>query len=157
MMYPRLRLAANLLRDDGLCFISIDDNEVHNLQKLCDEVFGEENFIAQIVWQKIHSTKNDAKYFSVNHDFILVYTKHIGDIQINLLPRTVEMNSRYKNLDNDPRGSWQSGDLVANGERSTGYYDVISPITGKVFNVEKGKHWVYSQKNLEEMIANNEI
>ena len=157
MMYPRLRLAANLLRDDGVIFISIDDNEVTNLRRLCDEVFGEENFVAQIIWQKIHSIKNDAKYFSVNHDYILVYTRSLGDFSVNLLPRTSEMNERYKNPDNDPRGPWQSGDLVANGERSTGYYDVISPKTGKVFNVEKGKHWVYSQENLSQMIKNGEI
>lgn len=157
MMYPRLRLAANLLRDDGVIFISIDDNEVTNLRKICDEVFGEENFVAQIVWQKIHSIKNDAKYFSVNHDYILVYCRSLSDFSVNLLPRTAEMNERYKNPDNDPRGAWQSGDLVANGERSTGYYDVISPKTGKTFNVEKGKHWVYSQENLLQMIANDEI
>ena len=157
MMYPRLRLAANLLRDDGVIFISIDDNEVTNLRKVCDEVFGEENFVAQVIWQKIHSIKNDAKYFSVNHDYILVYAKSLPAFSINLLPRTKEMNERYKNPDNDPRGSWQSGDLVANGERSTGYFDVVSPKTGKIFNVEKGKHWVYSQDNLLQMINNNEI
>lgn len=157
MMYPRLRLAANLLRDDGVIFISIDDNEITNLRKICDEVFGEENFIAQIVWQKIHSIKNDAKYFSVNHDYVLAYCRSISHFSVNLLPRTEEMNERYKNPDNDPRGPWQSGDLVANGERSTGYYDVISPKTGKVFCVEKGKHWVYSQDNLMKLIANDEI
>ena len=157
MMYPRLRLAANLLRDDGVIFISIDDNEVTNLRRLCDEAFGEENFVAQIVWQKIHSIKNDAKYFSVNHDYILVYARSIDNFSVNLLSRTEEMNSRYKNPDNDPRGPWQSGDLVANGERSTGYYDVVSPMTGKVFNVEKGKHWVYSQDNITQMINNGEI
>lgn len=157
MMYPRLRLAANLLRDDGVIFISIDDNEVANLRKICDETFGEENFVACVVWQKIHSIKNDAKYFSVNHDYILVYCRSINLFSVNLLPRTDEMNDRYKNPDNDPRGPWQSGDLVANGERSTGYYDVISPKTGKVFCVEKGKHWVYSQENLMKLIADGEI
>lgn len=157
MMYPRLRLASNLLRDDGVIFISIDDNEVHNLRKLCDEVFGEENFVAQIIWQKIHSTKNDAKYFSNSHEYVVVYAKALTDFSVNLLPRTKEMNERYKNPDNDPRGAWQSGDLVANGERSTGYYDVVSPKTQKIFNVEKGKHWVYSQMNMEQMVANNEI
>lgn len=157
MMYPRLRLAANLLKDDGVIFISIDDNEVANLRKICDEIFGEENFVAQIVWQKIHSIKNDAKYFSVNHDYILVYCRSIVDFSVNLLPRTDEMNDRYKNPDNDPRGPWQSGDLVANGERSTGYYDVVSPKTGKIFCVEKGKHWVYSQDNLMKLISNDEI
>lgn len=157
MMYPRLRFAKNLLSDDGVIFISIDDNEVENLKKICDEVFGAENFVAQIIWQKIHSIKNDAKYFSINHDYILVFCRSICNFSVNLLPRTDEMNSRYKNPDNDPRGPWQSGDLVANGERSTGYYDVISPKTGKVFYVEKGKHWVYSQNNLSKLIANDEV
>ncbi len=157
MMYPRLVLARNLLRDNGVIFISIDDGEIAQLRKICDEVFGEANFVAQVVWQKIHSIKNDARYFSVNHDFALIYAKHIDNFRINRLSRTEEMNSRYKNPDNDPRGPWQSGDLVANGERSTGYYDVASPISGKIFNVELGKHWVYSQENLMRMIENNEI
>ena len=157
MIYPRLRLAANLLRDDGVIFISIDDREVCNLRKICDEIFGEENFVAQVVWQKIHSIKNDARYFSVNHDFILVYAKALDLFKISLLPRTKEMDERYKNPDGDPRGPWQSSDLVASGERSTGYFEVISPKTQKKFNVEKGKHWAYSQENIEQMIANNEI
>lgn len=157
MIYPRLKLAKDLLSEDGVIFISIDDNEQENLRKICDEIFGEENFVAQVVWQKIHSIKNDAKYFSVNHDYILVYCRSIFNFSVNLLPRTKEMNERYKNPDNDSRGPWQSGDLVANGERSTGYYDVVSPKTGKIFCVEKGKHWVYSQDNLLQLIANNEI
>lgn len=157
MMYPRLKLAKDLLSEDGAIFISIDDNEVKNLKNICDEVFGEANFITCLIWQKIHSTKNDAKYFSVNHDFILVYTKSTEHIKINLLPRTEEMNNRYKNLDNDPRGPWQSGDLVASEERANGYYDVISPKTGKVFNVAKGKHWVYSEENMKKLIEDNQI
>jgi len=122
MMYPRLKLARNLLREDGVIYVSIDDNEVVNARKLLDEVFGEMNFIAQVVWQKIHSIKNDAHYFSDNHEYALVYTKSKDMFGINLLPRTKEMDERYKNPDNDPRGPWQSGDLVASGERSTGHY-----------------------------------
>ena len=94
---------------------------------------------------------------SESHDFILVYAKKKERVQFNLLERTEEMNSRYKNPDNDPRGPWQSGDLVANEERANGYFAVTSPISGKVFNVPKGKHWVYSQENLEKMIAENRI
>lgn len=157
MMYPRLRLAANLLRDDGVIFISIDDNEVDNLKKLCNEVFGEENFITCIVWQKIHSTKNDAKYLSDNHEYLLVYAKQRENIHINLLPRTSAMNERYKNPDNDPRGPWQSGDLVASGERSNGHYNVVSPISGKVFDVPQGKHWVYSEDNMKTLLAENRL
>ena len=104
MMYPRLRLAHNLLRDDGVMFISIDDNEVHNLRKICDEVFGEENFVAQIVWEKRYAPQNAVQWFSEMHDFILVYAKNREQWRPNLLERTHEMNARYKNLDNDPSG-----------------------------------------------------
>lgn len=157
MMYPRLMLARNMLADDGLLFVSIDDNEEQNIRKLCDEVFGESNFVACIVWQKIHSIKNDAKYFSENHEYALVYAKSIDSIKLTLLPRTKDMNDRYKNPDDDPRGSWQSGDLVASGERSNGHFLVTSPKTGKTFDVPQGKHWVYSQENLLAMVADNRI
>lgn len=157
MIYPRLKLAKDLLTDDGIIVISIDDNEIRNMRLLCDEVFGESNFISTIIWQKIHSTKNDAKYFSENHEYAVVYAKSIGDIKINLLPRTDEMNNRYKNPDNDPRGPWQSGDLVASGERSNGHFIVTSPVTGKNFDVPQGKHWVYSQENLLKLVADNQI
>ena len=155
-MYPRLYVARELLKDDGVIFISIDDNEAAQLKLLCGEVFGEGNFVGQIVWQKIHSTKNDAKYLSNSHEYILCYAKNINSTIINLLPRTEKMNARFSNPDNDPRGDWASGDLVANEERSGGYFDVLSP-NGEIFNVPKGKHWVYSQENLEKLIADNRI
>ena len=155
-MYPRLYIARELLKDDGVIFISIDDNEAAQLKLLCDEVFGEGNFVGQIAWQKIHSTKNDAKYLSNSHEYILCYAKNINNTIINLLPRTEKMNARFSNPDNDPRGDWASGDLVANEERSGGYFDVLSP-NGDIFNVPKGKHWVYSQENLEKLIADNRI
>lgn len=157
MMYPRLVLARNMLRDDGVVFISIDDGEVRNLRNVCDEVFGESNFVACIVWQRIHSTKNDAKYFSENDEYIVCYAKNINNIKVGLLPRTEEMNQRYKNPDNDPRGDWQSGDLVASGERSNGHYIVKSPLTGKEFDVPQGKHWVYSEDNMRALVEDNQI
>lgn len=157
MMYPRLMLARNMLADDGVIFISIDDNELHILKGLCCEVFGESNFLACIVWQKIHSIKNDAKYFSENHEYLLVYAKSLNEIKLNLLERTEEMNNRYKNPDNDFRGPWQSGDLVASGERSNGHFFVVSPKTGKKFDVPAGKHWVYSQENLKKLVEDNQI
>lgn len=156
MMYSRLKLARNLLKEDGVIFISIDDNEDHNLRKIVDEIFGAENFLAKIIWQKIHSTKNDAKYFSNSHEYVLCYSKSIMDVSIGLLPRTETMNARFTNPDNDPRGQWASGDLVANEERSNGYFDIIGP-TGKVFNVPKGKHWVYSEENLNRMVKEGRI
>ena len=157
MIYPRIRLAKDLLSDDGLIVISIDDNEYKNMRNICDEVLGECNFVACVVWQKIHSIKNDAKYFSENHEYALIYAKSISKIRIHLLPRTDEMNSRYKNPDNDPRGPWQSGDLVASGERSNGHFFVTSPKTGKQFDVPQGKHWVYSQDNLIRLVEDNQV
>lgn len=155
-MKHRLELARTLLSPTGCIFISIDDNEFAALKLICDEVFGWQNFVTTCMWQKIHSIKNDAKYISVNHDFIFVYAKNIDLLKFNLLDRTDEMNSRYKNPDNDPRGPWQSGDLVANEVRTNGNYDVIGP-TGKIFNVPEGKHWVYSEDNMRTLIAENRI
>lgn len=155
-MKHRLELARTLLSSTGCIFISIDDNEFAALKLICDEVFGWQNFVTTCMWQKIHSIKNDAKYISINHDFIFVYAKNIDLLKFNLLDRTDEMNSRYKNLDNDPRGPWQSGDLVANEVRTNGNYDVIGP-TGKIFNVPEGKHWVYSEDNMRTLIAENRI
>ena len=137
MIYPRLRLAKDLLRDDGVIFISIDENEVQNLRKICDEIFGEQNFISQLGWQKVYSPKNQARYFSNDYEFVLCYCRNIDYFSIGMLPRTAAMNARYKNPDNDPRGDWKPGDCVGSGERKNGYYDVVSPITGKVFNVPK--------------------
>ncbi|MBR9683750.1 site-specific DNA-methyltransferase [Candidatus Woesearchaeota archaeon] len=156
-MRKRLKLAKNLLKTAGVIYISIDDNEVSQLKLLCDDIFGEENNVAINVWEKIHSTKNDARYLSVNHEYILLYTKNKSKIVISLLKRTNEMNSRYKNPDNDPRGAWQSGDLVANEIRKEGAYEVKNPKTKKVFTVPNGKHWVYSKENMLQLIKDNKI
>ena len=156
MMYPRLRLAKGLLKEDGVIFISIDDNEVKNLRGICDEVFGPENFLAQIVWQKIHSTKNDAKFYSDTHEYLLCYANNIEKVSIQLLPRTEKMDSRFKNPDHDPRGSWSSGDLVANEVRANGHFEITGP-TGRVFNVPPDKHWVYSETNLRKMVEEGRI
>lgn len=156
LMRERLEVLRNLLSENGSIWISIDDDEQAYLKVLCDEVFGRGNFVANVLWQKIHSIKNDAKYLSVNHDYILVYAKDIEKISFNLLNRSEEMNARYKNPDNDPRGPWQSGDLVASETRTNGNYDLIGP-TGKVFNVPIGKHWVYSEENLKEMLKDNRL
>ena len=157
LMRDRLELLHKLLSDNGTIWISIDDNEEAYLKVLCDEIFGRTNFINTVIWQKIHSLKNDARYLSENHDFILVYAKNKELVKLNLLGRTESMNSRYKNPDNDPRGPWQSGDLVANEERTNGHFKVTSPFTGKVFDVPSGKHWVYSEENLKTMIAEGRV
>lgn len=156
MMYTRLKISKDLLKDNGCIFISIDENEVQNMRKICDEIFGEKNLVSQLGWQKVYAPKNQAKYFSNDYEFILCYAKNINDFNIGTLPRTAEMNARYKNLDDDPRGDWKAGDCVGNGVRSQGYYDVIGP-TGKVFNVPQGKHWVYAQETMKQLIEDNRI
>ncbi|MCI2000974.1 MAG: site-specific DNA-methyltransferase [Clostridia bacterium] len=157
MIRDRLVVLKELLSNEGTIWISIDDNEEAYLKVLCDEIFGRENFINTVIWQKIHSLKNDARYLSENHDFILVYAKDKESVQFNLLGRTESMNSRYKNPDNDIRGPWQSGDLVASEERTNGHFIVTSPITGKAFDVPSGKHWVYSEENLRIMVSEGRV
>lgn len=157
MLYPRLRLAKDLLTDTGVIFISIDENEVQNMRKICDEIFGEQNFISQLGWQKVYSPKNQARYFSNDYEFVLCYCRNKDVFTLGMFPRTAAMNARYKNPDNDPRGDWKPGDCVGNGERKNGYYDVVSPLTGKVFNVPKGKHWVYAPDTMKKMLAENRI
>lgn len=121
MMYPRLFLARNLLRDDGVMFISIDDNEVHNLRMIMDEIFGEENFIAQIIWHSKYTVANDTKYLSQQHEYILCYTKNKEAIEKLRLPRTQEMDDRYTNPDNDPRGAWKATPLHAKSGSGESY------------------------------------
>lgn len=157
MMTPRLKLLKELLRDDGVIFISIDDNEVHHLRMLMDEIFGEENFIAQLGWQKVYGPKNQSTYFSNDYEFVLNYAKLIGNTEINLLPRSEEMDARYRNFDNDSRGEWKPGDLIANEERKNGHFKLISPKTGKEFDSPQGKHWSYSEENIKKFIEDDRI
>lgn len=121
MMTPRLKMLRELLTDDGAIFVSIDDNEQHHLRILMEEVFGEENFVANIIWQKKYSQSNDAKYFSDTHDFILVFAKNISSFLIRPLERTAEQNERYENPDSDPRGVWMSQPLHAKSGKDSGY------------------------------------
>lgn len=157
MMYPRLKLLHQLLKEDGVIFVSIDENEIHNLRMIMDEIFGERNFVSQLGWQKVYSPKNQSTYFSNDYEYVLCYGKNKDLININLLPRTDEMNARYRNLDNDPRGEWKPGDLVANEERTGGHFIVKSPKTGKEFDAPQGKHWSYSKENMEKFVADNRI
>src|SRR5436305_11397171 len=110
MMYPRLQLLKELLRDDGAIFVAIDDNEVHHLRMLMDEIFGEENFVATVIWEKVYSPKSSATYFSENHDFIVIYAKAKTNWELGLLPRTEEANARYENPDGDPPGPSKPSD-----------------------------------------------
>ena len=150
MMLPRLKLLRELLRDDGAIFVSIDDNEVHRLRSLMDEVFGENNFVATAIWQKIFSPKNTAKHFSEDHDFILVYARNIEEWTPNLLERSEQAVNRYKNPDDDPRGVWSSSDLTARNYYSLGTYEVTSP-SGKTFKPSVGNYFRVSPDKFHEL------
>lgn len=157
MIFGRLRLARNLLKDDGVIFISIDDNEVDNLRKACGEVFGEDNFVAQIIWQKVFAPKNSARWFSEDHDYILVYARNKDTWAPNLLPQTDEMIARYKNPDNDPRGVWQSDNLTARNRYDAGLYSVTCPSGRIIDGPPKGTYWRVSQINFNKLDADNRI
>ena len=156
MMLPRLKLLRELLSDDGAIFVSIDDNEVHRLRSLMDEVFGEANFVATAVWQKIFSPKNTAKYFSEDHDFILVYARDIEQWTPNLLERGDEAIHRYKNPDDDSRGPWSSSDLTARNYYSQGTYEVTSP-SGKQFRPSVGNYFRVSPGRFADLEADDRI
>jgi adenine-specific DNA-methyltransferase len=156
MMYPRLQLLKELLRDDGAIFISIDDNEVHHLRMLMNEIFGEENFLAAIGWQKVFAPKPAAKTFSTSYEYIVVYAKNIGEWDRILLPRTKEQDERYTNPDKDPRGVWASDNLLRNEHRDNSVYTIISP-TGKKWTPQPGTSWRHPEVEMLEMIENKEI
>lgn len=156
MMYPRLKLARNLLTDDGVIFISIDDNEVHNLRKLCDNVFGEENFVGNVIWHKKYSVANDSKYFSTSHDHIIVYAKIKTQFNIGKLPRTDAQNDNYKNPDNDARGPWQSTSLSVSRITEKDIYEIIAP-NGKKYFPPEGSSWRYSKEKYAELLSDNRI
>ncbi len=156
MMYPRLFLAKNLLRDDGVIFVHIDDNEVHNLRLIMNEIFGEENFVAQIVWQKKYAATNDSKGFSTTHDYIIAYQKS-SNFQRNLLPRTEEQNKPYKNDDGDGKGLWRSDNILVKSFSPTAVYPIINPNTGEEYFPPKGSSWRANKETMDEWIAENRI
>lgn len=163
MIYPRLKLARNLLKEDGVIFISIDDAEVDNLKKVCSEIFGEENFVANIVWQKKYSPQNDATYFSDMHDHILVYAKQRKNSKndsngwnIDFLPRSDEQNAAYKNPDNDPRGVWKSVDLSVKTYSKANDYSITTP-SGRIVTPPASRCWQVSEKRFAELCKENKI
>ena len=156
MIYPRLLVARSLLTEDGVIFISIDDNEVRNLRNICDEVFGEGNFIAQLVWERAFSPKNDAKFISNSHDYILMYAKNIDSFTIGRLPRTEEANARYSNPDNDPRGPWMSSDISVKTYNAACDYPITTP-SGRVVEPPAGRCWSLSAKAFAERLQDNRI
>lgn len=157
MMWPRLVLLRELLSETGVIYMTIDDNEMAVLAQICDEIFGKENFLTSITWQKKYSPQNDAKYYSSSHDHIFAYCKQKEKFKIGLLPRTEAANARYKNPDNDPRGPWKVSDLTRAEYRERDDYVIISPTTGKQFSPPKGNSWGRPQKTVEEMITDNRI
>ena len=156
MIYPRLKIAKDLLTDDGVIFISIDDNEQENLKKCCDEIFGTQNFIAQLIWERAFSPKNDARFISNSHDYILMYVKNIMEFTIGRLPRTEEANSRYSNPDNDPRGVWMSSDISVKTYNAECDYPITTP-SGRVVEPPAGRCWRLSKKAFLERLQDNRI
>jgi len=156
MMYPRLFLARNLLKEDGIIFISIDDNEVDNLKKMCAEIFGEENFVSNLIWQKKYSPQNDAKWFSNMHDHILCFAKNKDIWRPNLLARTEKQNARYSNPDKDPRGNWKASDFSVKTYSKEYDYPIKTP-SGRIVNPPKGRCWRTSKTNFEKLISENRI
>ncbi|HEY8596499.1 MAG TPA: site-specific DNA-methyltransferase [Devosiaceae bacterium] len=157
MMRDRLELIKYLLSDDGSLWITIDDNEAHYLKVLCDEVFGRENFVANVVWQKRFAPNSTAQHISASHDHVLVYVKEISRWVRHLLPRSPEQNKNYKNPDEDPRGPWTSGDLSARNPYSAGIYPIETPSGRVISGPPKGMYWRFSKARLAELDADKRI
>ena len=160
-MYPRLFLARELLKDDGVIFVSIDDGEINNLRNIMNEIFGEENFVATIIWQKNYSPRNDTKYFSDMHDYIICYAKQKNTDtnegwKRNLLPRTEEQNLRYTNRDNDKRGVWKAENFTVKTYSAAYDYSITTP-SGKIVKPPKGRCWRSSKETFEKLVQENRI
>ena len=156
MIYSRLLLSRNLLTEDGVIFISIDDNEQENLKKCCDEIFGAQNFIAQLIWERAYAPKNDARFISNSHDYVLMYARDITKFVIGRLPRTEEANARYQNPDNDPRGVWKPSDMSVKTYNAACDYPITTP-SGRVIEPPAGRCWSLSKKAFWERLQDNRI
>ena len=156
MIYSRLRIAKDFLSDDGAIFISIDDHENDNLKKICNEIFGEINYVACVVWQRNYAPISLKKYFSESHEYCYIYAKKIECFQMNLLPRTEKQNKDYTNPDNDPRGVWKVGNLTVGPVVAKQVYEIIGP-TGKHFFPPSGYCWRFTKERFEELRADNRI
>jgi site-specific DNA-methyltransferase (adenine-specific)/adenine-specific DNA-methyltransferase len=157
LMYPRLALLRQFLRDDGAIFISLDDNEIASLRFLMDEIFGAQNFVATVIWQKKYSTKADSKHLSESHDYIAIYAKRKDRLELLGLPRTEKQLSIYKNPDNDARGAWTSDNLLRTEARDYAIYPLRNPKTKVEFLPPKGSSWRFNDDKMIELIADNRI
>ncbi len=157
MLMPRLKLARNLLSESGVIFVSIDDNEVANLRKLMDQVFGGENFVAQIIWQKVYAPKNTADWFSEDHDYIVVYARDKAVWRPEKLARTPDMEARYKNPDNDPRGPWKAGDMSARNRYDAGVFPVTCPSGRLIDGPPTGRYWAIDEAKFKALDADKRI
>jgi len=155
MMYPRLKLLHKLLSNDGAIFISIDDNEQANLKLICDEIFGGGNFVANLIWEKNYSPRNDAKYFSASHDFIVVYAKFKNSWKRNLAPRTDKQNKFYKYDDNDGRGLWRPDNVLVKSFSEAGVFGIKNPNNGKEYFPPKGSCYRFNEEKSKQMLAEN--
>lgn len=154
MMYPRLKLARNLLKDDGVIFISIDDNEVANLRKLCDEIFGEDNFVGEVIRKTKSMTGDEGTGFNLQHENLIIYSKNKSKFVLNGEEKVFD---NYKNPDNDPKGDWTSGDPSAKSGSESTYFEIINPLTNKGDFPPKGRFWAFSKRSLDEYIQNGKI
>lgn len=156
MIFTRLRLAKDLLAEDGVIFISIDEHEVQNLKNIANEIFGEQNFVGAVIWERAFAPKNDAKYFSDSHDYVLVYAKSLPDFEIGRLPRTAEANARYKNPDNDPRGPWAADNMTVKTYSAAYDYEIITP-NGTVQRPTDGRCWFTSKERMKKLIDDGRV
>ena len=156
MIYPRLVLLQKLLKEDGVIFISIDDNEQASLKLICDEIFGKTNFIAQVIWERAYAPINLKKHFSESHDYILCYAKNIDSLVCNGLPRTQDANQRYSNRDNDARGPWKSSDLSVGPAIEANVYPITTP-SGRIVLPPNGYSWRVSEDKFKELVQDNRI
>jgi adenine-specific DNA-methyltransferase len=156
LIAPRIRLLRELLSNDGSLWISIDDDESHYLKVMCDEIFGRKNFICNVIWQKKHTRQNDAKWLSDNHDHILCFAKNKDHWRPNLLPRTAEMDNRFSNPDNDPRGPWASQPLQVKTPSEKCIYEIETPAGRKVLP-PTGRSWQFTKERYLELVKDNRI
>ena len=160
MMFPRLKLARSLLSEDGVVTISIDDGELANLRMVCAEVFGEENFLVQIIWRKRSTPPND-KIIGTNHDYIVCFAKSLPNVELNLRERSLEQVARYRNPDNHPKGPWVAGDLMANvkGGRfvKSLNFPIVNPANRDEHYPANNGNWRFSPETIGKLLANNEI